>query len=181
MSKRILAAATAAAAMLLTAVPATAVAAPVSAVATSPVLGDVIPSGFGDVVFYGVPVRIPQLPETTFGIMAGARDAAGGLTNLVATNETSGSDKAPGFHAVSGGMTVNGHEVPSFGYYYGPAAKITGRIWGTTGVAHQARWSEDPNVVVFWFDPGVADPENLQAFDAAGTELPAGDTGVGHG
>ena len=181
MSKRILAAATAAAAVFLSGVPATAVAAPVSAVATSPVLGDVIPSGFGDVVFYGVPVQIPQLPETTFGIMAGARDAAGGLTNLVATNETSGSDKAPGFHAVAGGMEVSGHEVPTFGYYYGPAARITGRIWGTTGVAHQARWSEDPNVVVFWFDPGVADPENLQAFDAAGTELPAGDTGVGHG
>ncbi|WP_410637927.1 hypothetical protein [Amycolatopsis sp. lyj-346] len=182
MSKRILAAGTVAAAMLLSGVSATANAAtPTAAVATSPVLGDVIPSGFGDVVFYGVPVQLPQLPETTFGIMAGARDAAGGLTNLVATNETSGSDKAPGFHAVSSGLNVDGHEVPAFGYYYGPAAKITGRIWGTTGVAHQARWSEDPNVVVFWFDPGVAEPENLQAFDAAGTELPAGDTGVGHG
>src|SRR5689334_18799189 len=157
MSKRILAAATAAAAMLLSAVPATAVAAPLSAVATAPTLGDVIPSGFGDIVFYGVPVQIPQLPETTFGIMAGARDAAGGLTNLVATNETSGSDKAPGFHAVVGGMTVFDHEVPTFGYYAGPAATITGRISGTTEVAHQARWSEDPNVVVFWFEPGTAD------------------------
>jgi hypothetical protein len=145
------------------------------------VLGDVIPSGFGDVVFYGVKVQEPRLPDTTFGVMAGARDAAGGLTDLVVTNETSGSDKAPGFHAVSGGMNINGNEVPSFGYYYGPAAKITGRIYGTIGVAHQARWSADPNVVVFWFEPGGPDPENLKAYDAAGTELPTGDTGVGHG
>ena len=109
--------------------------------------------------------------------MAGARDAAGGLTDLVITNETTGSDKAPGFHGVSGGLNVNGHDVPAFGYYAGPAAKIS----ATTGVAHQARWSADPNVVVFWFDPGTADPENLKAFDAAGNELPAGHTGVGHG
>ena len=181
MSKRILAAATVAAAMLLSTVPATAVAAPLSAVATTPVLGDVIPSGYGDLVFYGVSVQIPQLPETTFGIKTGARDARGCLTALVATNETSGSDKAPGFHAVVGGIGVGGHQVPTFGYYYGPAAKVTGRIGGTTEVARQARWSEDPNVVVFWFAPGAADPENLQAFDAAGVELPAGNSGVGHG
>src|SRR3954464_9766117 len=85
-----------------------AVAAPVSPpptrVASSghEVLGDVIPSGLGDLVFYGVKLQEPRLPETTFGIMAGARDAAGGLTDLIITNETTGSDKAPGFHAVSG-------------------------------------------------------------------------------
>ena len=48
-------------------------------------------------------------------------------------------------------------------------------------MAHQARWSADPNVVVFWFDPGVAEPQDLKAYDAAGNELPAGNTGVGHG
>jgi hypothetical protein len=185
MRKRLAIAGTIAAAcgaLLLSGVPATATPAPAAVTASAhEVLGEVIPSGFGDVVFYGVKVQIPQLPQTTFGIMAGARDAAGGLTDLVATNETAGSDKAPGFHAVSGGMTVNGHEVPTFGYYYGPAAKITGRIRGTIGEAHQARWSVDPNVVVFWFDPGVAEPEDLKAYDAAGAELPAGDTGVGHG
>jgi hypothetical protein len=140
------------------------------------VLGDVIPSGFGDLVFYGVKVQEPRLPQTTFGIMAGARDASG-LKDLVIANETAGSDKAPGFHAVTGGLNVDGHDVPSFGYYVGPAAKIT----GSTGLAHQARWSADPKVVVFWFAPGTPDPEHLKAFDAAGKELPAGNTGVGHG
>ncbi|RSM38577.1 hypothetical protein DMA12_32345 [Amycolatopsis balhimycina DSM 5908] len=160
-----------------------AVAAPVSppptrvAASEHEVLGDVIPSGLGDLVFYGVKLQQPRLPETTFGVMAGARDAAGGLTDLIVTNETAGSDKAPGFHAVSGGLNVNGHDVPTFGYYAGPAAKIS----ASTGVAHQARWSADPNVVVFWFDPGVAEPADLKAYDAAGNELPAGNTGVGHG
>ncbi|MEV6875652.1 hypothetical protein [Amycolatopsis sp. NPDC051128] len=178
--------------VLTTASAASAPAAPVVAASPSPpptrvaaseheVLGDVIPSGFGDVVYYGVKMQEPRLPETTFGIMAGARDAAGGLKDLVITNETAGSDKAPGFHAVTSALTIDGHDVPSFGYYYGPAAKITGRIYGTIGVAHQARWSADPNVVVFWFNPNGPDPENLTAYDAAGNELPAGDTGVGHG
>ena len=58
------------------------------------VLGDVIPSGLGDLVFYGVKVQEPRLPQTTFGIMAGTRDA-GGLKDLVIANETNGSDKAP--------------------------------------------------------------------------------------
>jgi hypothetical protein len=137
------------------------------------VLGDVIPSGVGDLVFYGVKVQEPRLPRTTFGIMAGTR--AGG--DLVIANETSGSDKAPGFHAVTGGMNVNGHDVPGFGYYVGPAAKIT----SSAGVAHQARWSADPNVVVFWFDPGTPDPARLNAYDAAGDKLPGSNTDVGHG
>ncbi|MEV6640995.1 hypothetical protein [Amycolatopsis sp. NPDC051371] len=140
------------------------------------VLGEVIPSGLGDLVFYGVEVQEPRLPQTTFGIMAGARDASG-LKDLIIANETSGSDKAPGFHAVTGGLNADGHDVPGFGYYVGPAAKIT----SSAGVAHQARWSADPNVVVFWFDLGTPDPARLKAYDAAGNKLPTGDTGVGHG
>ncbi|VVJ23699.1 Uncharacterised protein [Amycolatopsis camponoti] len=140
------------------------------------VLGDVIPSGIGDLVFYGVKLRESRLPQTTFGIMAGVRDASG-LKDLVVANETSGSDKAPGFHSVTGGMNADGHDVPGFGYYVGPAAKITSSV----GVAHQARWSADPNVVVFWFDLGTPDPARLKAYDAAGNKLPGGTTDVGHG
>lgn len=159
------------------AAPAALAAAPARAAAPEhEVLGDVIPSGLGDLVFYGVKLREPALPHTTFGIMAGARDASG-LKDLIVANETSGSDKAPGFHAVTGGLNADGHDVPAFGYYVGPAAKIT----SSSGVAHQARWSADPNVVVFWFDPGAPDPARLKAYDAAGNKLPGGDTGVGHG
>lgn len=159
------------------ATPAVAPVAPVApvALAAAPeheVLGEVIPSGLGDLVFYGVKVAEPRLPQTTFGIMAGA-----GGKDLVLANETSGSDKAPGFHAVTGGLNADGHDVPGFGYYVGPAAKIT----SSSGVAHQARWSADPDVVVFWFDPGTPDPARLKAYNAAGDKLPGGRTDVGHG
>jgi hypothetical protein len=137
------------------------------------VLGELIPSGLGDLVFYGVKLQEPRLPKTTFGIMAGTRAGK----DLVIANETSGSDKAPGFHAVTGGLNADGHDVPTFGYYVGPAAKIT----SSAGVAHQARWSVDPNVVVFWFDLGAPDPARLKAYDAAGNKLPGGNTDVGHG
>jgi hypothetical protein len=145
------------------------------------VLGDVIGTGIrdssGELVFYGVKLQEPRLPDTTFGVMGGIRDAAGGLKDLVVANEYAGSDKAPGFHAVTGGANLDGHDVPSFGYYAGPAAKIT-----STGgvVAHQAKWSADPNVVVFWFG-SAADPGRLRAYNAAGDKLPTGRTGVGHG
>jgi hypothetical protein len=148
------------------------------------VLGEVIGTGIrdssGELVFYGVKVAEPRLPQTTFGVMGGIRDAAGGLKDVIIANETSGSDKAPGFHAVTGGANLDGHDVPSFGYYAGPAAKITAQIGGSPVIAHQARWSADPDVVVFWFDT-AADPGRLRAYDAAGNKLPTGSTGVGHG
>ncbi len=170
-----------------TPVAAAAPAAPVSppptrdAVPEHEVLGDVIGTGrrdsSGELVFYGVKLQEPRLPDTTFGIMGGIRDAAGALKDVIVANEFAGRDKAPGFHAVTGGANLDGHDVPSFGYYAGPAAKITaaGNV-----VAHQAKWSADPNVVVFWFD-SAADPGRLRAYDAAGNKLPAGHTGVGHG
>jgi hypothetical protein len=148
------------------------------------VLGEVIGTGIrdssGELVFYGVKVTEPRLPQTTFGIMGGIRDAAGGLKDVIIVNETSGRDKAPGFHGVTGGANLDGHNVPSFGYYAGPAAKITAQVGGASVVAHQARWSADPNVVVFWFDT-AADPGRLRAYNAAGDKLPSGSTDVGHG
>ena len=147
-------------------------------------LGEVIGTGIrdssGELVFYGVKMAEPRLPQTTFGVMGGIRDAAGGLKDVIIANEFAGSDKAPGFHAVTGGANLDGHDVPSFGYYAGPAAKITAQIGGSSVVAHQARWSADPNIVVFWFD-SAADPGRLRAYDAAGNKLPTGSTGVGHG
>ena len=145
------------------------------------VIGTGIRDSAGELVFYGVHVSEPRLPRTHFGIMAGLRDAAGRLTGLNLANEFQGADTAAGFHAVSGGIGVNGHDVPAFGYYSGPAAKITAKIGGKTVQAHQAQWSVDPRIVVFWFEPGPGDPANLAAFDAAGKQLPAGHTGVGHG
>ncbi|WP_370945430.1 hypothetical protein AB5J62_40995 [Amycolatopsis sp. cg5] len=139
-------------------------------------VGDVISTGIkdakGEVVFYAVAVTEPSLPNTHFGIMKGHRGADGKLTADTVANEFNGSDKAPGFHAVSVGNNGGG----AFGYYAGPAAKITAK----GAEAHTAKWSEDPDIVVFWFDK-VTEPSGLKAVDAAGKALPAGNTQPGRG
>jgi len=153
-----------------------------SAPPTTPqVLGDVIKIGSGDWVLYGKEVDEKVLPKTHFGIMAGRRTSGGALTEDVMTNETSGSDRAPGFHAVQGSMHVNGRQTPTFGYYVGPAKKITGKAHGKKVTAGLATWSEDPSVHIFWFAPSVQGIGNLAAFDKAGRKLITGHSGIGVG
>ncbi len=166
-------------------------AAPPSAAAPAPdadsePIGDVIPAGFGDWVFYAEAI---DAPTVKFGIMAGRRTAAGLQPQVMANEPTDGgtSATAPGFHAVSAGMTVgeDDHRTPAFGYYAGPAAKITARHDGRTVTARQAAWSENPEIIVFWFDPAkVGDgfsPQGLAAFDADGRKLPTGNAKPGVG
>ena len=140
-------------------------------------VGDVVPAGFGGWSFWAQKVDSAELPKVRFGVMAGKR-TGDGLTGVVMSNETEGSDRAPGFHAVQTGMNVGGSDTPTFGYYAGPAAKITAK-GGVT--AKQAVWSEDSTVVFFWFDPAQVgagfSPEDLAAFDAAGRKLPTGNNG----
>ena len=153
--------------------------------------GRVIPAGFkdpaGELVFYGVRIDLRQLPGTTFGIMAGLRDASGALTPEVETNETTGPDTAPGFHAVQAPSSVGSPAVtiPEFGYYAGPAASITALDHGRVIHARLARWSVNPRIVVFWFIPPAAPAgatlTGLAAHDAAGHQLPAGSAAPGHG
>ena len=147
--------------------------------------GDVIPAGFGDWAFWVEPVDIGQ-SGIEFGVMAGTKKGSS-LTPVVMANETEGDDTAPGFHAVQGGMIVgeDNAATPAFGYYAGPAAKITAQGKGGTVTARQAVWSGDSAVVVFWFDPAEVGkefmPKNLTAFDAAGERLPAGNNRPGVG
>jgi hypothetical protein len=152
-------------------------------------VGAVVPTGIrlpgGEVVLYAVAIGEKSLPGIHFGVMAGQRDAAGRLTARVESNEVTGSDRAAGFHAVQAATEVDGVRMPEFGYYAGPAAKITARAGGRQIQARQARWSQDPGVVLFWFDPADVsagqDPTHLAAFDAAGHRLPAGNPATGHG
>jgi hypothetical protein len=110
--------------------------------------------------------------------MGGYQNSAGHVSNGVEANEFTGSDVAPGFHAVEAPTTVNGQAVTEFGYYAGPAVKITGTVGGNTVQADQAQWSVNPRIVVFWFspqaDPSGADVAGLAAFNAQGQPLPAG-------
>jgi len=152
-------------------------------------LGDVISTGLRDDsaerVLYVVSVDLPELPEVQFGIVAGRRLPGGSLTNDVLANETEGSARAAGFHAAQAGMNVNGVRTLTFGYYSGAAARITVLADGKPVDAHHAAWSEDPSIIIFWFDPEQVTPDmtlkSLTAYDSNGRTLPAGDNRFGIG
>ena len=129
----------------------------------------------------GQAINEKAIPKTHFGIMAGRQLPSGELVDEVMANETTGSDNAPGFHAVQGSMGLDAGKSPTFGYYVGPAAKITAKAGGKTVTAKHATWSEDPSVVVFWFSPSVSGVGKLAAFNSAGKQLPTGNSGVGVG
>jgi hypothetical protein len=151
----------------------------------------VIPAGIrdqaGELVLFVVRIHLRQLPGTGFGIMAGHRATSGTLTGDVETNETTGSATAPGFHAVESPIETGdpGTAIPEFGYYAGPAAKITASAGGKQVQASIARWSLNPQIVIFWFPatarPSATAPHGLTAYDASGHLLPAGHSTPGNG
>ncbi|RSD25840.1 hypothetical protein [Amycolatopsis eburnea] len=141
-------------------------------------MGDVIGTGIkttrGEIVFFARAVDAPELPDVHFGLVAGFRSGET-LESVLMTNEFRGSDRSFGFHATDGGELSGDEVIPVFGYFAGQAARITTTVHGKTVDASLARWTEDPNVVVFWFDP-VAVPNSavltpLIAYDAAGKRL----------
>ncbi|MFI5612432.1 hypothetical protein [Amycolatopsis sp. NPDC051903] len=140
--------------------------------------GDVITTGTktreGELVFYAYHFAEPSLPDVHFGIMAATRSGKT-LRPLYASNEVRGSDRSFGFHTTAGGLTINDAFVPVFGYFSGPAARITSTVRGKPVDAHVARWSQDPSVVVFWFDqstvPSAAQLTPLVAYAANGGRL----------
>lgn len=157
-------------------------------------LGDVVATGLTSTkgrqwVIYGAPVRDPQLPETTFGFMLGDRDSSGitigtTITTYIFTNETIGSDTAPGFHACEAAKTLdNGPTAPAFGYYVGTPAHITATAHGHTVSASISTWTYNPAITIFWFDtadvPSMTPLTHLKATAANGRQLPAGHTAFG--
>jgi hypothetical protein len=146
-------------------------------------LGQVIETGLaaksGKWVLYGVPVK--DMPKIHFGIMLGHRAGSGDVVGDVMTNETVGSDRSPGFHAAEGSMEIDAGKSLTFGYYAGPATKITAKSHGKTVTAKQAAWSKDSSVIVYWFPASVTGVSGLKAYDKAGHALPAGHTGIAVG
>ncbi|HET6709367.1 hypothetical protein [Amycolatopsis sp.] len=143
-------------------------------------IGDVVGTGIrtrdgdGEVVFYARALDLPELPDIRFGLVAGVRSGTS-LQSLLVTNEFRGSDRSFGFHATDGGEIIGDQVIPVFGYFAGPAAKITTTVHGQTVEARLAKWSADPNVVIFWFNPDAV-PDSavltpLIAYDADGERL----------
>ncbi|WP_051799556.1 hypothetical protein [Catenuloplanes japonicus] len=163
----------------------------------------------GELVLTVQEVTEAQLPQTRFGVMLGVRSPSGQVEDLIMANEAGLPDVEAGFHAVQAPATINGTPTPEFGYYAGPAARVTGKTpAGTTIEATPLAPIElfGTPVVLFWFDPAVTGPcgddqpgvslksnsdnpapaqcdiTDLAAFDAAGVGLPIGSRpGVGHG
>ncbi|MBN9745851.1 MULTISPECIES: hypothetical protein [unclassified Amycolatopsis] len=158
----------------------TAAPAPASTSAEPRPLGDVISTGTysdgAELVFYATEIDDPDnLPTVQFGVMASLSEPDGNLRPLYLANESEGRDRSFGFHATSGGTTVSDTWVPVYGYFSGPAARIETTVDGRTVPAHTARWSEDPDVVVFWFDqddvPSAESATPLVAYSADGKRL----------
>ncbi|HET6286018.1 MAG TPA: hypothetical protein VFG15_04605 [Amycolatopsis sp.] len=142
--------------------------------------GEAIPLGVEagggrELVLCAFAIDEPQMPDVRFGLQVAYRTQAGEYDALLASNEFKGSDRSFGFHAVDGGDVIRGTFVPVFGYFAGPAARITSTVRGKPVEAKAIPWSEDPSIVIFWFDgtqvesAGVLTP--LVAYDARGQRL----------
>ncbi|MEV6875654.1 hypothetical protein [Amycolatopsis sp. NPDC051128] len=142
-------------------------------------MGEVVGTGIrtsaGEIVLFARAIDEPRmLPDVHFGVVAGLRSGAS-LRPLLVSNEIRGSDRSFGFHATDGGELVQDQLIPVFGYFTGPAAKITTTVRGKTVEATLAKWSVDPDVVFFWFDPAAVPDSGaltpLVAYDANGKRL----------
>lgn len=145
-----------------------------------PVTDTGIAAASGTWVLYLIGLSDKAIPGTHFGVMLGRRLPGGTLAADVVTNETTGSDTAPGFHAGEGSMVLDGGRSLVFGYYAGPAATVTGRSHGRTVTAHLAA-SGTKGVQIYWFDSSVTTVSELRAVDASGRVLPTGHAELGVG
>jgi len=146
-------------------------------------LGDVIDTGLpaaGGKKWVVVGVTGGAVDDSSpFGFAIGVRESDTVVTEYLTISEHQGSATAPGFHPMQGQMELDGGtEQPAFGYYVGTPATISVVDGGRPLAARLARWSHDPAVIVFWFDPAqVRDPttwSGLGAYDAGGKRLPDG-------
>ncbi|AIG73157.1 Conserved putative membrane protein [Amycolatopsis japonica] len=142
--------------------------------------GEVIPLGYKgeggrELVIYASEIDEPSMPDVRFGLQVAYRTGAGEYEALLAANEFKGSDRSFGFHAVDGGDVIRGTFVPVFGYFSGPAVRVTSTVRGKPVEAKVIPWSEDPSVVIFWFSPGQVESPYvltpLVAYDAKGQRL----------
>jgi hypothetical protein len=114
----------------------------------------VVPTGARDSDGEMVLVLRQGLPvdgTVSYGLSLGHRDAVGRVTEETATGPRAASQ---GFHALTAGRP--GRDIPLYGYYAGPATRITAQVHGLT-VTAQTMVLPDLDVTVFWFPLRHAD------------------------
>ena len=138
----------------------------------------------------------PAYPDIKFGVRSCAAAADGGLEPCTNTFDDVAPDNSPGFHSIELPTGGNGFDFPMYGYYIGPATTITVKSRGKVVTAQTAAWSENPDVLFFWFPldevylkpdktsplykehkvtPGEEpDTSEWSAYDADGGKLPVG-------
>ncbi|MER7591896.1 hypothetical protein ABTW72_30590 [Micromonospora sp. NPDC127501] len=125
-------------------------------------------------VYYFVPVSVPGEPKVSIGLAAGRQAPDGSLSTDILVNDVEGSDRSAGFHQI-GYDERFAAPVPTFGYFVGPAKRITGTVDGRQVDARVAPWSGDKQVLIFWFDPALLTPgeqlDGIIARDASGRRL----------
>ncbi|MEV4641376.1 hypothetical protein AB0J80_28935 [Actinoplanes sp. NPDC049548] len=146
-------------------------------------VGELISTGVrnadgAEYLVYGITGGGVRSPED-FGFALGVREPGDRVTEDASNTEGQGPPATPGFHLLQGQMDlVDGSVLPAYGYYVGHPARITVTEVGQVVDARLARWSHDPGVTVFWFDPAqVRDATqwtDLAAYDRAGRRLPGG-------
>ncbi|MGC4771812.1 hypothetical protein ACLQ25_22945 [Micromonospora sp. DT44] len=142
-------------------------------------LGQVIDTGIRHGVerrvYYVVAVTVPGVPKVTIGLAAGRRAPDGSVSADILVNDVEGADRSPGFHQIGYDESASTPAVPTFGYFVGPAERITGTAGGRQVEAAVARWSLDKQVAIFWFDPATLAPgvrlDGIVARDSAGRRL----------
>ncbi|MEU8185271.1 hypothetical protein AB0B85_11530 [Micromonospora sp. NPDC049044] len=126
-------------------------------------------------VYYVVGVSVPRAPKVTIGLAAGRQAPGGALTTDLLINDVEGADRSPGFHEIGYDESSSTTPVPTFGYFVGPAHRITGTVGGRQVDARLARWSFDKQVVIFWFEPTRLTPgerlDGIIARDVRGQRL----------
>ncbi|MEV4597881.1 hypothetical protein AB0K15_10795 [Amycolatopsis sp. NPDC049253] len=115
----------------------------------------------------------PAGPDASpYQLVLGHRTGDGGITAELATGSRANS---PGFHALTAGRP--GQDVPLYGYYSGPATRITAQVDGLMYSADTQRVGALA-VTVFWFPRrdttvlgGIATVP-MNAYSAVGDSLP---------
>jgi hypothetical protein len=146
----------------------------------------------GQLVFTAIHYDSTAAPGVTFALRACWAQPDGTLKQCYDVSRYKPPARPSGFAVVSLPTRFVGEgDLPMFGYYDGPATKITVKSDGKQVVAQTAAWSEDPNVVFWWVGldqvPIVQDSDangkyngkhhvftDWSAYDAQGRRLPTG-------